>query len=72
MKETGADPFVVPAMGSHGASTAKGQARVPAHLGVSEETVGCPVRATMEVVLPGETSSGVEVFMDRNAYEADR
>ncbi len=71
LKEAGAEPFVVPAMGSHGASTAEGQAEVLKHLGVSEEEVGCPIRATMETVLLGETSSGVEVFMDRNAYEAD-
>ena len=71
LKEAGADPFVVPAMGSHGASTAEGQAEVLAHLGVSEERVGCPVRATMEAVKVGETPAGVEVFMDRNAYEAD-
>jgi Lactate racemase N-terminal domain len=71
LKEAGAQPFVVPAMGSHGASTAEGQARVLAHLGVSEEAAGCPVRATMETVLLGETPAGVEVYMDRNAYEAD-
>jgi Lactate racemase N-terminal domain len=71
LKEAGAEPFVVPAMGSHGASTAEGQAEVLKHLGVSEEEVGCPVRATMETVLLGETPSGVEVFMDRHAYEAD-
>src|SRR5215203_2273377 len=71
LKEAGAKPFVVPAMGSHGASTAEGQAEVLAHLGVSEESVRCPVRATMEATKIGETPSGVQVFMDRNAYEAD-
>ena len=71
LKESGADPFIVPAMGSHGASTAEGQAQVLAHLGVSEDQVGCPVRATMESVRIGETPSGVAVYMDRNAYEAD-
>src|SRR5918997_5037834 len=71
LQGAGAEPFVVPAMVSHGASTAEGQARVLAHLGVSEERVGCPVRATMEAVKIGETPAGVEVFMDRNAYEAD-
>src|SRR5215211_6285540 len=71
LKEAGAEPFVVPAMGSHGASTAEGQADVLAHLGVNEESVGCPVRATMEATRIGEIPSGVEVFMDRNAYEAD-
>lgn len=71
LKEAGAEPFVVPAMGSHGASTAEGQADVLRHLGVDEESVGCPIRATMEAVKIGETPSGVDVFMDENAYEAD-
>jgi len=71
LKESGAEPFVVPAMGSHGASTAEGQARVLEHLGMSEKELGCPVRATMETVRIGETPSGVAVYMDRNAYEAD-
>jgi hypothetical protein len=71
LKEAGAEPFVVPAMGSHGASTAEGQADVLAHLGVSQERVGCPVRATMEAVKIGETPSGVSVYMDQNAFEAD-
>ena len=71
LKEAGAEPFVVPAMGSHGASSAEGQAEVLRHLGVSEETVGCPVRATMETVLVGKTPDGVPVHVDKNAYEAD-
>ncbi len=71
LKEAGASPFIVPAMGSHGASTAEGQAEVLAHLGVSEQKVGCPVRATMETVEIGHTPSGVSVHMDKNAYEAD-
>ena len=71
LKEAGAEPFVVPAMGSHGASSAEGQAEVLRHLGVSEETVGCPIRATMETVLVGETPSGVPVYVDKHAHEAD-
>ncbi|MBA3424149.1 MAG: DUF2088 domain-containing protein, partial [Rubrobacter sp.] len=71
LKEAGAEPFIVPAMGSHGASTAEGQAEVLRHLGVSEERMGCPVRATMEAVRIGETPAGAPVYMDRNAYEAD-
>src|SRR5918997_6926637 len=71
LKEAGAEPFVVPAMGSHGASTAEGQARVLAHLGVNEESMGCPVRATMEAVKIGETPAGVAVYMDSNAFEED-
>lgn len=71
LKEAEASPFVVPAMGSHGASTAEGQAEVLAHLGVSEHKIGCPVRATMETVEVGRTPSGIPVHMDKNAWEAD-
>jgi hypothetical protein len=71
LKEAGAEPFVVPAMGSHGASTAEGQADVLRHLGVREECVGCPIRATMEAQKIGETPGGVSVYMDQNAFEAD-
>lgn len=71
LKEAGAEPFVIPAMGSHGASTAEGQADVLRHLGVSEERVGCPIRATMEARKIGETPGGVSVYMDQNAFEAD-
>jgi hypothetical protein len=71
LKQAGAEPFVVPAMGSHGASTAEGQVRMLEHLRVGEKEIGCPIKATMESILLGETPSGVEVFMDKNAYEAD-
>ena len=71
LEEAGASPFVVPAMGSHGASTGEGQKEVLEHLGISEGRIGCPIRATMETVALGSTPSGVEVYMDRNAYEAD-
>ena len=71
LKAAGAEPFIVPAMGSHGASTAAGQADVLAHLGVSEATAGAPVRATMDVVEIGRTASGLPVFVDANAYAAD-
>ncbi len=67
----GGRPFVVPAMGSHGASNAEGQVRVLEHLGMTEATLGCPIRATMETVSIGRTAAGVEVFMDRHAFGAD-
>ncbi len=71
LRSRGARPFIVPAMGSHGASTAEGQADVLAHLGVTEARVGAPVRATMETVSLGKTAAGVEVFMDAYAAGAD-
>ena len=70
-KEAGMKPFLFPAMGSHGAATAEGQADVLAHYGIIEETMGCPVVSSLEVVSLGSTGDGIEAFMDRNAFEAD-
>ena len=70
LRARGADPFIVPAMGSHGASTAAGQAEVLAHLGITEARVNAPVEATMETVCLGKTSHGVAVYMDALAYAA--
>lgn len=70
LKSLGLTPFIVPAMGSHGGATAEGQAKVLAHYGISESTMGCPVRSSMEVVEIGKTK-GTTVFCDRNAWEAD-
>lgn len=71
-----AEPFIVPAMGSHGGATAEGQKAVLAHLGITEETVGCPIRATMETVALGrveipEIGKSCETYLDKNAYMAD-
>jgi hypothetical protein len=71
LRAAGAEPFVVPAMGSHGGATAAGQVRMLAALGFSEASVGCPIRATMEVVQVGSTADGTPVYMDRFAAEAD-
>ncbi len=71
LKNIGAEPFIVPAMGSHGGATAKGQAELLAHLGISETTVGAPVLSDMETVSVGETAEGFPVFIDKNAHEAD-
>ena len=71
LKAWGADPFVIPAMGSHGGATAEGQIDVLAHRGVTEATVGCPIKATMEVVPMGEASLGFPLNLDRLAAEAD-
>ncbi len=71
LKNAGAKPFLVPAMGSHGGATAEGQVEILRSLGVTEESVGAPIRSSMEVVEIGETESGVPIFMDRIASEAD-
>ena len=64
-------PFVVAAMGSHGGGTAEGQRALLAELGVTEETVGCPVRSEMETVELGTNSFGLPIRFDANAYRAD-
>src|ERR687893_229081 len=71
LKDAGAEPFIVPAMGSHGGATAEGQVEILSSLGVTEESVGAPIKSSMEVVELGQTESGVPVFMDRIASEAD-
>ena len=71
LKEMEAEPFIVPAMGSHGGATAEGQVEILESLGVTEEFCGAPVRSSMEVVEIGETGRGVTVYMDRLASEAD-
>ncbi len=70
-RERGMRPFVVPAMGSHGGATAEGQAGVLAHYGITQTTMGCPVRSSMETVRLGETEEGIEVVIDRTAFESD-
>lgn len=71
LKLLGAEPFVVPAMGSHGGGKAEGQRGIIESYGVTEEYIEAPIRATMDVVQVGETEDGVPVFFDKYAYEAD-
>ncbi len=71
IKKRGATPFIIPAMGSHGGATAEGQVEVLEGLNVTEETTGCEIRSSMEVVEIGETSAGIPVYIDKHAYQAD-
>ncbi len=71
LKGRGAVPFIVPAMGSHGGATAEGQKALLANYHITQETMGCEVRSSMETVLLGTSSRGKQVFMDRNAASAD-
>jgi hypothetical protein len=71
LKDLGARPFLVPAMGSHGGGTAEGQRQVLESYGITEQFVGAPVRASMEVVSLGSTAEGFPVVLDKHAAEAD-
>jgi len=70
-KDAGMQPFLFPAMGSHGAASAAGQANVLAHYGITEASMGCPLVSQLEVVSLGKTADGIEAFMDREAYNSD-
>jgi hypothetical protein len=70
-KERGVQPFLFPAMGSHGAATAEGQADVLAHYGIHEATMGVPVISSIDVVPLGKTPEGISTFLDRNANDSD-
>jgi hypothetical protein len=71
VKARGGEPFILPAMGSHGGGTGNGQVEVLAHLGITEKTVGAPVYGGWESVEIGQTGRGTPVFADRAAIQAD-
>src|SRR6195256_5386851 len=70
-RAAGPQPFVVPAMGSHGGATADGQRHVLAEYGITEASVGAPIRASMDTVELGQLPSGAVVYFDANAAAAD-
>ncbi len=72
LRELGAEPFVVPAMGSHGGATAEGQRAMLESLGMTEEAMGAEIRATMETVEVARTPDGMPIYLDRHAASADR
>lgn len=71
VRSCGAEPFIIPAMGSHGGATAEGQTAVLAGYGITEQTMGCPICASMEVVQVGMTKQGYPVYVDKYAHQAD-
>ena len=71
VKKQGAEPFIVPAMGSHGGATAEGQLEILESYNITPESMGCPIKSSMEVVELGVSSRGKPVYMDKNAFESD-
>jgi hypothetical protein len=71
LKAYGANPFIVPAMGSHGGGTAQGQRAIVEGYGVTQDYIEAPIKASMEVVQVGSIEGEVPVFFDKFAYEAD-
>ncbi|MEK6250010.1 MAG: DUF362 domain-containing protein, partial [Planctomycetales bacterium] len=71
LRSIGAEPFLVPAMGSHGGGTAEGQLDVLESLGITTASMGCPIRASMDTVVLGKSPDGITIHFDRHASEAD-
>lgn len=71
VRAAGATPFLIPAMGSHGGATPEGQIGVLAEYGITEEAMGAPIRASMEVRQVGTTADGVKVWCSTEAFGAD-
>ena len=71
VKDLGAQPYIIPAMGSHGGATAQGQREILESYGITEEFCGCPIYSSMETVQVGTMDCGDEVRMDKFAHEAD-
>lgn len=71
LRDLGAKPFLVPAMGSHGGATAEGQTEILTGYNVTEAFVGAPIRASMEVVHLGNTAEGFPAYLDKHASTAD-
>ena len=67
----GAKPFIFPAMGSHGGATADGQVKVLADYGITEDSMGCPIKSSMEVVELSKLDTGMPIYIDKHASEAD-
>ena len=71
LRSLGAEPFIFPAMGSHGGATAEGQESILKAYGITEEYCGAPIRSSMEVVRIGQKDDGQPVYIDRYAAESD-
>ena len=71
VKEEGGIPFIIPAMGSHGGGDDKGQKRMLENLGITENSMGCEIKSSMEVVEIGKTEKNLPVYIDKNALNAD-
>lgn len=71
VKALGAEPFIIPAMGSHGGATPEGQVRVLADYGITPETMGCPLISSIDVNVIGHTTGGIPVYCSKDASAAD-
>jgi len=71
LKKIGAKPFIIPAMGSHGGATPEGQKKILEHYGITQKSMGVPIKSSLSVVQIGSTPDLIPVYLDRNASKAD-
>ena len=71
LKNRGAEPYIVTAMGSHGGGTEEGCKQILADFGITEDSVGVPIKANVDVVKLGTIEGGIDVYTDKNSYDAD-
>jgi len=69
--DLGLRPFIIPAMGSHGASTAEGQKRVLENYGITEKEMDVPIKSSLEVVHLCKIENNIPVLIDKIAFKAD-
>jgi hypothetical protein len=71
LRAAGASPFIIPAMGSHGGASPEGQTEILGTYGITEQAMGVPIRASLDVQQVGESANGVPVYCSREALSAD-
>jgi len=72
LKKCSAKPFIIPAMGSHAGATIEGQLKVLQAYGITKELMGCPIKATMEVLEIAKSEFGSPIYVDKYAFSADK
>ncbi len=71
LKDQGTNPFIVPAMGSHGGATAEGQQELIESYDITEAKMKMPIVSSMQVVGLGQLGNGKPIYLDKNAHKAD-
>lgn len=71
IRKRGATPYLIPAMGSHGAAAAEGQRAILEDFGLTEAAMGVQIISSMEVAEIGRTQDNTQIFVDKNLLEFD-
>ncbi len=69
--DIGAKPFIIPAMGSHGGATDRGQIEILKSLGITDNACGAPIVSTLEVVKIGYVYQDIPIYYSKDAINAD-